>query len=143
EVVRKRPIEILRTRAPEEKPLHEIAKERHSIIVELDAPKHLDIREFIHGAKALKKAGIDAITLADNSLATPRICNAKMARIIKDEMGIKQFVHLTCRDRNLVGLQSMLLWLHTSGVHFFLVITLFLTLFGDFPGASSDFYVIS
>lgn len=143
EVVRKRPIEILRTRAPEEKPLHEIAKERHSIIVELDAPKHLDIREFIHGAKALKKAGIDAITLADNSLATPRICNATMARIIKDEIGIKPLVHLTCRDRNLIGLQSHLMGLHTSGIHEILAITGDPTTIGDFPGATSVFDVIS
>ncbi len=143
EVVRKQSIEILRTRAPEEKPLHEIAKERHSIIVELDAPKHLDTSEFKKGAQALKEAGIDAITLADNSLATPRICNAAMARMIKDEIGIRPLVHLTCRDRNLIGLQSHLMGLHTSGIHEILAITGDPTTIGDFPGATSVFDVIS
>ena len=79
-----------------EKTFPELAKERHTIIVELDAPKHLDITEYIEGAKALKEAGVDAITLADNSLATPRISNVAIATILKD-LGIKPLVHLTCR----------------------------------------------
>ena len=51
-------------------PLEEIVKERPSVIVELDPPRKLDTTKFFEGAKALKEAGIDAITLADNSLAT-------------------------------------------------------------------------
>ena len=124
-------------------PLHEIARERHSIIVELDAPKHLDIDEFLIGAKALKDVGIDAITLADNSLATPRICNATMATIIKREIGMTPLVHLTCRDRNLIGLQSHLMGLHTAGIREVLAITGDPTTIGDFPGAKSVFDVIS
>ena len=53
-------------------PLHEIVKERPSVIVELDPPKKLDTTKFFKGAKALKEQGIDAITLADNSLASAR-----------------------------------------------------------------------
>ncbi|HEX7064821.1 MAG TPA: bifunctional homocysteine S-methyltransferase/methylenetetrahydrofolate reductase, partial [Bacillales bacterium] len=49
--------------------LHEIAREKKSVIVELDPPKKLKIDRFLEGAKALKKAGIDALTMADNSLA--------------------------------------------------------------------------
>ena len=67
--------------------LLETVKQRHSIIVELDAPKHLDTRKFFEGAQALKDAGVDAITLADNSLATPRICNASMASLVKQQIG--------------------------------------------------------
>lgn len=52
-------------------PLQDIVKERKSIIVELDPPKKLDTTKFFQGAKALKETGIDAITLADNSLASP------------------------------------------------------------------------
>src|SRR5699024_1666860 len=102
-----------------------------------------DIREFIRGAKALKKAGIDAITLADNSLATPRICNGTMARIIKDAFGINPLGHLTCRYWNVVGLQSHLMGVHTSGIHEILAITGDPTTIGDFPGATSVFDVIS
>ena len=79
----------------------ETVKKRHSIIVELDAPKHLNTSKFFEGAQALKDAGVDAITLADNSLATPRICNASMASLVKQKIGVTPLVHITCRDRNL------------------------------------------
>lgn len=128
---------------PKRKPLHEIAKERHSVIVELGAPRHLEIDEFLVGAKTLNNAGIDAITLADNSLATPRISNIAMATILKREIGITPLVHLTCRDRNLIGLQSHLMGLHTLGINEILAITGDPTKIGDFPGATSVFDVIS
>lgn len=135
-------IEILRERKRAEKTIPEIAKERHTIIVELDAPKHLDVTEYFEGAKALKEAGVDAITLADNSLATPRISNVAIA-IKLQELGIKPLVHLTCRDRNLIGLQSHLMGLHTLGITEMLAITGDPTKIGDFPGATSVFDVNS
>jgi len=127
---------------PAGRSLAEIAKERHTIIVELDAPKHLDMTEYIEGAKALKKAGVDAITLADNSLATPRISNVAVATILQ-KLGIKPLVHLTCRDRNLIGLQAHLMGLHTLGITEILAITGDPTKIGDFPGATSVFDVNS
>lgn len=135
-------VEILPERKHREKTIPELAKERPTIIVELDAPKHLDITDYVEGAKALKEAGIDAITLADNSLATPRISNVAIATILQ-ELGIKPLVHLTCRDRNLIGLQSHLMGLHTLGITEMLAITGDPTKIGDFPGATSVFDVNS
>src|SRR5699024_11913437 len=89
-----------------------------------------------------KEAGVDAITLADNSLATPRISNMAMATLLQKE-GIRPLVHLTCRDRNLIGLQAHLMGLHTLGIHEMLAITGDPTKIGDFPGASSVFDVNS
>ena len=114
--------------------LLETVKKRHSIIVELDAPKHLNTSKFFEGAQALKDAGVDAITLADNSLATPRICNASMASLVKQKIGATPLVHITCRDRNLIGLQSHLMGLHTLGITELLAITGDPTKIGDFPG---------
>lgn len=125
-----------------EKSIPELAKEKTTIIVELDAPKHLDITNYLEGARALKEAGIDAITLADNSLATPRISNVAIATLLQKE-GIRPLVHLTCRDRNLIGLQSHLMGLHTLGIHEILAITGDPTKIGDFPGATSVFDVNS
>ncbi|WP_124070384.1 bifunctional homocysteine S-methyltransferase/methylenetetrahydrofolate reductase [Filibacter tadaridae] len=123
--------------------LLETVKKRHSIIVELDAPKHLNTTKFFEGAQALKDAGVDAITLADNSLATPRICNASMASLVKQTIGATPLVHVTCRDRNLIGLQSHLMGLHTLGITELLAITGDPTKIGDFPGATSVFDVTS
>ena len=37
----------------------------------------------MQGAAALKQAGVDTITLADNSLASPRISNAALGSLVK------------------------------------------------------------
>src|SRR5699024_11486484 len=58
-------------------------------------------------------------------------------------IGIKLLAHLTSRDRNLTGLQSHLMALHTSGIHEILAITGYLTTIAYFPGATSVFDVIS
>ncbi|HLS65620.1 MAG TPA: bifunctional homocysteine S-methyltransferase/methylenetetrahydrofolate reductase [Pseudogracilibacillus sp.] len=122
--------------------LAEKAKEKTTVIVELDAPKHLDMTEYIEGARALKEVGVDAITLADNSLATPRVSNVAVATLLQ-KYGITPLVHLTCRDRNLIGLQSHLMGLHTLGINEILAITGDPTKIGDFPGATSVFDVNS
>jgi methionine synthase / methylenetetrahydrofolate reductase(NADPH) len=120
-------------------PLHEIVKERPSVIVELDSPRKLDTGRFFEGAKALKETGIDALTLADNSLASPRISNAAIGHLVKENIGLRPLVHLTCRDRNIIGLQSHLMGLHTLGLHDVLAVTGDPARVGDFPGASSVF----
>lgn len=127
----------------EKPPLQEIVQKRPSIIVELDPPRKLDTTRFFAGAKALKDAGIDAITLADNSLASPRISNAALGHLVKTNVGLRPLVHITCRDRNLIGLQSHLMGLHTLGLNDILAITGDPARVGDFPGASSVYDVSS
>jgi len=117
--------------------LHEIVSKERSVIVELDTPKTLNTRAFLEGAKALKDVGIDALTMADNSLASPRISNMAMATIVKNELGIRPLVHITCRDRNLIGLQSHLMGLDALGIDQVLAVTGDPTKVGDFPGATS------
>jgi methionine synthase / methylenetetrahydrofolate reductase(NADPH) len=132
-----------KTSTPEFTPLQEIVKERSSIIVELDPPKKLDTTKFFQGAKALKELGIDAITLADNSLASPRISNSALGYLVKTKTDLRPLIHLTCRDRNIIGLQSHLLGLHTLGLNDLLAITGDPARVGDFPGASSVYDISS
>lgn len=139
-IIKKRDhIQVLNKDIPEREfpPLEDIVKDRPSIIVELDPPKHLNTEKFFDGVKAFKKIGIDAITLADNSLATPRICNSALGYRVKKEFGVRPLVHITCRDRNLIGLQSHLMGLHTLGLYDVLAVTGDPARVGDFPGASS------
>lgn len=124
-------------------PLEEIVKERPSVIVELDTPRKLDTSKFFEGAKALKEAGIDAITMADNSLAQVRISNESLGYLVKQELGMRPLIHIACRDRNIIGLQSHLMGLHTLGMHDVLAITGDPARVGDFPGASSVYDVSS
>ncbi|MDM5330520.1 bifunctional homocysteine S-methyltransferase/methylenetetrahydrofolate reductase [Neobacillus sp. CF12] len=127
----------------EYRPLEEIVTERPSVIVELDTPRKLDTSKFFEGAKALKEAGIDAITMADNSLAQVRISNESLGYLVKQELGMRPLIHIACRDRNIIGLQSHLMGLHTLGMHDVLAITGDPARVGDFPGASSVYDVSS
>lgn len=122
--------------------IEKIQKKR-TIICEFDPPKELDITNFIYGAQQLKNAGVDAITLADNSLATARMSNLALGAILKTQYGIEPLVHVACRDRNLLGQQSHLMGLYALGIHQILVITGDPTRVGDLPGASSIYDLTS
>ncbi len=139
EVKKQKRIEITEKQPKQTLTLFQKVQKQRSIIVELDTPKHLDTTKFFEGAKALKEAGVDGLTIADNSLASPRVCNMTMASIVQREIGLPSLVHLTCRDRNLIGLQSHLMGLHTLGMRDILAITGDPTKIGDFPGATSVF----
>lgn len=124
-------------------PRCDLVSQKRSVIVELDPPKKLMIDEFMEGAKKLKEAGVEAVTLADNSLASPRVCNLSLASMIKNRYNANPLVHITCRDRNLIGLQSHLMGLHTLGIKQILAVTGDPTKIGDFPGATSVYDVAS
>lgn len=130
-------ISVLDRKGNKYEPLQTIVKQKHSIIVELDPPKKLGIKKFMQGAEALKTAGIDALTLADNSLANPRICNLACGSLVKERLDLRSLIHISCRDRNLIGLQSHLMGLHTLGFSDVLAVTGDPSKIGDFPGATS------
>jgi len=115
---------------------------RPVIITEFDPPKNLDLEKYLAGARALSEAGSDALTLADNSLAILRMSNLA-AGILLREMGIQTILHLSCRDRNLLGLQSDLLGMAAHGLRHVLPLTGDPAKVGDHPGASSVYDVTS
>ena len=101
------------------------------VLVELDPPKHLDVEPVLAAAQALAAAGVDAITIAENPLAVPRLSNIVLAGMVRARTGAEVVVHLTGRDRNLVGMQSTIMGLAASGLHNVLAVT------GDPPSAGS------
>lgn len=117
-------------------------KQGLTVIVELDPPKTLDVTRYLAGAIALREAGADYVTLADNSLGTVRVSNMALASMLKG-MGVNPVVHVTCRDRNLIGQQSHLMGLHVLGVHHILLVTGDPSRFGDLPGSTSVYDVSS
>jgi homocysteine S-methyltransferase len=85
----------------------------------------------LEGADALAGAGADAITIAENPLAVLRSDNLSLAHIIKERSGIETVIHLTCRDRNVLGLQTQIMGAHLLGLRGILAVT------GD-PASSTD-----
>jgi len=120
----------------------DIAREKKAIVVELDPPKHLSIARFLEGAEALAGAGADLITMADNSLGSVRVSNMALASLLK-QRGIEPLVHVTCRDRNLIGQQSHLMGLAVLGIRNVLLVTGDPSRYGELPGATSVYDVSS
>ncbi|HEY6871318.1 MAG TPA: bifunctional homocysteine S-methyltransferase/methylenetetrahydrofolate reductase [Geobacteraceae bacterium] len=109
------------------------------VAVELDPPKGLDCAKVLAGCRALQEAGADAINLAENPLARVRMGNIALASLIQREVGIEVIAHVTCRDRNLLGLQSDLMGASLLGVRSILAVTGDPARLGEQAGASSVF----
>lgn len=123
--------------------LIELVQERHTVIVELDPPRDLNIDRFMQGAEALHEAGVDAITMADNSLAVTRMCNMALGHLMKERVGARPLIHIACRDRNLIGTQSHMMGLDVLGIDHVLAVTGDPARFGDLPGSSSVYDLTS
>lgn len=121
----------------------DLVQERHTVIVELDPPRDLAIGKFIEGAKALKAVGVDAVTMADNSLAVTRMSNIALASLVQQQVGIRPLVHIACRDRNLIGTQSHMMGLDALGIDHVLAVTGDPARFGDLPDSSSVYDLTS
>lgn len=128
---------------PEKSLLDLVASGRTVIVTELDPPKTLELEKFYTGAQALTAAGSDAITLADNSLAILRVSNLAVGATLKQRFGITPLLHLSCRDRNVIGLQSELMGMAALGIRHVLPLTGDPAKVGDHPGATSVYDVTS
>lgn len=129
--------------APEESLLDRMRAGHRVIICELDPPKTLALEKYFTGAQELVRAGCDAITLADNSLAILRVSNLAVGAMLKERFGITPLLHLSCRDRNVLGLQSELLGMAALGMRHVLPLTGDPARVGDHPGAASVYDVNS
>jgi len=110
---------------------------RPLIVVELDPPRDLRYEPVVRRAQQLKDMGVDAITMADNPVAQLHMGNMALAQIVQREADLPVIVHLTCRDHNLLGIQSLLLAAHVSGLYHLLALTGDPARVGDQPGATS------
>jgi methionine synthase / methylenetetrahydrofolate reductase(NADPH) len=123
--------------------LRELRPDRLPILVELDPPTHLDVSGVLRGARVLAESGTDAITLGESPLAVLRTDNLALAHRIREEVGIKTVIHLTCRDRNALGLQSHIMGAHLLGIDSILAVTGDPATSSDQPGVSGVFDVRS
>jgi methionine synthase I (cobalamin-dependent)/5,10-methylenetetrahydrofolate reductase len=123
--------------------LLDLVQQRKVVIVELDPPRDLDIDKFMQGSQALQEAHVDAITMADNSLAMTRMSNLALGHLVKDRLGARPLIHIACRDRNMIGTQSHLMGLHALGIDHVLAVTGDPAKFGDLPGSSSVYDLTS
>ena len=108
-----------------------------AVTCEIDPPKGPDAREAVEAARRLKQAGASAVDIADNPMARVRVSSMALAHFVQQETGLSTILHMTCRDRNLLALQSELLGAALLGVDGILALSGDPTAIGDFPTATS------
>jgi methionine synthase I (cobalamin-dependent)/5,10-methylenetetrahydrofolate reductase len=109
--------------------------------VELAPPRGPDAGDAIAAAKLLETAGADAVNVSDNPTARLRMASCALAHLIMRATKLATILHLGCRDRNVLGLQSDLLGAAALGVTAVLPLTGDPSNIGDFPKATSVFDV--
>jgi methionine synthase / methylenetetrahydrofolate reductase(NADPH) len=110
-----------------------------AVTVEVDLPRGNDIESVVEAARRLKERGVDAIDISDGARARLRMHPVAAARIVQDEAGIEVVSHISCRDRNIIGLQADLLGAAALGVKNILAVTGDPAQIGDYPEATSVF----
>ena len=96
---------------------------RFLVSVEVNPPPGLSIERAIEGAKLLKQGGVDIINVADGARASARMGNLALCLRIQEQVGLPTLMHVTTRDRNLLGLLAHLLAAHELEVRNLVVIT--------------------
>ena len=111
--------------------------------VEILPPRGLDASKEIAGAKLCKEAGIDCINVPDGPRASARLSAQVTCQLIQQEAGIEAVLHVCCRDRNILSIQSELLGAHKVGVRNLICITGDPPRMGVYPDATAVFDVDS
>jgi len=112
------------------------------ITVELEPPKGTNPMPVLEKARLLK-GHVDGVNIADSPMAKLRMSPIALAHVIQQDIGIEAIFHLTCRDRNILGLQSELLGAAALGVRNILTLTGDDPIKGDHPQAKGIFEVDS
>jgi homocysteine S-methyltransferase len=110
-------------------------------MVEIVPPRGTDIRKELEGARFLKSVGVDAINIPDSPRASARMSNQALATLVQQQVGIEAVLHYTCRDRNVLSIQSDLLGASAIGIHNLICITGDPPKLGNYPDATAVFDV--
>jgi homocysteine S-methyltransferase len=111
--------------------------------VEIQPPKGPDCAAVIEAARLLRAAGIDAVDISDNPLARVRMSSTMVAHVLKRETGMEAIIHYTCRDKNVLAIQSDMIGAYALGLRCILAITGDPLSVGDYPDAKAVFEINS
>ena len=111
------------------------------VSVELAPPRGTNPEKLMAGALRLKDVGADAVNVPDSPMARVRMACWAISALIEREIGLEVIMHFTCRDRNLMGLQSDLMGAYALGVRNIMAITGDPPRLGDFAEATAVYDV--
>jgi homocysteine S-methyltransferase len=113
------------------------------VSVELDPPKGADPGRIVERAQYCRENDVDAINVADGPRASARMSAQSVCVLLQSDVGVDTILHYTCRDRNLLGIQSDLLGAYALGLRNILAITGDPPKLGDYPDATAVYDVDS
>jgi len=114
---------------------------KFQISVELDPPKGTNPSKLLEGARLCRLHGADAVNISDSPMARVRMSGVAVAALVERDIGLETVLHFTCRDRNLMGIQSDLIGAHALGIRNILAITGDPPSVGDYPHATGVYDV--
>jgi homocysteine S-methyltransferase len=120
-----------------------IAAGKFVTMVEIVPPKGIDCSKEIEGAGLLARLGVHAINVPDSPRASARMSAQSLCIQIQQQTGIETILHYTCRDRNLLSIQSDLLGASSIGLRNILCLTGDPPKLGNYPDATAVFDVDS
>jgi homocysteine S-methyltransferase len=143
-----RPAAELTQGGVEPKPLAErseigrrIAAGEFVTLVEIVPPKGFDCEKELAGAALLARHGVNAINVPDSPRASARMSAHSLCLQIQQKVGIETVLHYTCRDRNILSIQSDLLGSASMGLKNILCLTGDPPKMGNYPDATAVFDV--
>ena len=110
--------------------------------VEIVPPRGHGTEDTVASARTLAARGMDLVMVSDAPRGGARVGAVALAALIR-QAGIEPLLQYSCRDRNLLGIQSDLLGAHALGVRNLLGITGDVRRIGDYPDATAVFDVDS
>jgi methionine synthase I (cobalamin-dependent)/5,10-methylenetetrahydrofolate reductase len=110
-------------------------------MVEIVPPKGIDCSKELAGASMLARLGIDVINVPDSPRASARMSAQSLCIQMQQKVGIETILHYTCRDRNVLSIQSDLLGASSIGLKNILCLTGDPPKLGNYPDATAVFDV--
>jgi homocysteine S-methyltransferase len=112
-------------------------------MVEIVPPKGTISAAEVEGARFVKSVGVDAVNIPDSPRASARMSNQALSLLIQQQVGVEAILHYTCRDRNVLSIQSDLLGASAVGIRNLICITGDPPKMGSYPDATAVFDVDS
>jgi homocysteine S-methyltransferase len=110
-------------------------------LVEIVPPRGINCVQEIEAAQVLAQLGVHAINVPDSPRASARMSAQSLCIQIQQHTGIETILHYTCRDRNILSIQSDLLGASSIGLHNILCLTGDPPKLGNYPDATAVFDV--
>ncbi len=114
---------------------------RFVALVEIVPPRGISAQRELQAATMLAQHGVEAINVPDSPRASARMSALSLCLQVQQQVGIESVLHYTCRDRNVLSIQSDLLGAASLGLRNILCLTGDPPKLGNYPDATAVFDV--